>query len=184
MKQKRNFIVLSGIPGTGKSTLRKNLETVVPNLFVYSTDDLIDDYARKNNKTYSEVWEEYVSEATSIANNDIQDAIRNGKNIIIDKTNLTPKSRKKFISQLSPKDWNFQCIQIIKPQSSEDLDILKERLRIRGEKEGKIINEELLKVFIRDFTLVTEEEVFSDYIILDMYGQTFKTHQNNVSHKM
>jgi predicted kinase len=180
MSHKKNFIVLSGIPGTGKSLLRSKLVKTIPNVFVLSTDDIIDDWAQSQGKTYSEIWEDSIQKADKVSKEMFSKAIEEGKNIIVDRTNLSPKSRKQHLSIVSPKEYNFQCIQIIKPQTEKEVSDLKDRLEIRAQKEGKIIPDELLETFLENFQLVTDDEPFSDYMFMNMYGRVIeKEHSQN-----
>lgn len=171
MTQKKKMFVISGIPGTGKSKLRKQLEKVIPNTFVYSTDDIIEQWAFENNTTYSEIWEESIGKATQRVNELFASAVKNKKNIIVDKTNLSPKARRQLVSQVSPKDYSFQCVQIVKPQNEADINVLRDRLKKRGDEEGKIIPDNLLEDFMKHYTPVDESEPFEDFMLIDMYGK-------------
>jgi len=56
--------VLVGVPASGKSTWVKN-QIWALGLNVVSTDTFVEDYAKVQGKTYSEVFEEYMPIAVS-----------------------------------------------------------------------------------------------------------------------
>ena len=182
MKNKRKLIVLSGIPGTGKSVLRSKLEKTIPNVFVYSTDDIVSQWAVERNSTYSQIWAESIQEATQLAENLFTEALKQGKNIIIDRTNLSPKARRKYLARLSPKDWTFNCVQILKPETESEMNALKSRLTKRSESEGKVITDELLQDFLKQFVEVTDEEPFNDFMLLNMYGSIINKDDRKFKH--
>lgn len=95
-----NFIMLIGLPGSGKSTYREQFDGYVQ----LSTDDLIEAEAYKQRTTYDKVWASYVDTATKIMNERLITALQRKTSVIFDRTNLTVKARRKVLSQVS-KDY-------------------------------------------------------------------------------
>lgn len=91
-------IILSGVPTSGKSTFARNH----PEFTVISSDNLIEQHAKKNNTTYNEVFEDYVETAVKLMLEDLHTAIDNQENIICDQTHLTAKVRKRKLKMFSP----------------------------------------------------------------------------------
>lgn len=91
------FVMLIGLPGVGKSTFRKGISN---DAVVLSTDDWIEDAAAWAGKTYDEIWESSVKQAESAMRAAFQQAVKDGANIILDRTNLSPKKRRGFLNQL------------------------------------------------------------------------------------
>lgn len=91
-KNKPLYVVLRGLPGTGKSTFRKCIEQeFIDNgidYVVLSTDDYIDSVAASQNTTYNDVFKSAIKHASILLKADRVDAIRNLKHIIHDQTNL------------------------------------------------------------------------------------------------
>jgi len=99
--EKTRFLtMLIGLPRAGKSTWRST-RTYTPEFapIVISRDDILMEYS--NGKSYSETWKSLTeSEQKEIdikIKNKFRDAVSNGKNILIDMTNLSKKSRKKWL---------------------------------------------------------------------------------------
>lgn len=95
-----NFIMLVGLPGSGKSTFRAKFDAYVQ----LSSDDIIEEIARRNSTTYDAAWATSIDTATKLLNVRLSEALRDRKSIIFDRTNLTTASRRKVMSQV-PKDY-------------------------------------------------------------------------------
>ena len=91
--------MLIGVPGSGKSTWIAEQEWAKDCVLV-STDKLIDIEAARQGKTYNDVFKDYIGEATRLMNEDIQAAVKAGKDIIWDQTNTSRKSRKGKLTQV------------------------------------------------------------------------------------
>ena len=90
--------MLVGVPGAGKSTWIKNHADGAA--MVLSTDDKIEAAARAQGKTYSEVFKDEIKAATSGMAQDLLRALRDGRDIILDQTNITRKSRKEKLARI------------------------------------------------------------------------------------
>ena len=95
--------MLIGIPGGGKSTWVKD-NIFDSNTAILSTDHIIEKIAKATDLTYNEVFEDSIGEATKIFFFTIAKAVAAGNNMVIDRTNLTKKSRKKILD-LIPDDY-------------------------------------------------------------------------------
>lgn len=91
--------MLAGMPGSGKSTF---VENVFSYQNVLSTDSYIELIALQQNKTYNEVFKEYIDEATSVLNRHISFHSENNNDFVWDQTNLTVKSRKRKLAMIPP----------------------------------------------------------------------------------
>lgn len=91
--------ILVGVPGAGKSTWIKN-QKWVGECAVVSTDFHVEQYAKEKGKTYSEVFDQYMSTAVELMLSDVHAAMEDGKNIIWDQTSTTVKTRAKKINML------------------------------------------------------------------------------------
>lgn len=92
-----HLIVLMGFPASGKSTLRKELLKELKDTFeVYSLDDRMSAYDLEG-KSRKEVNDIRKKEYKKM-NLDIRERMKTGKNILIDGTNLTEKTRKAKIA--------------------------------------------------------------------------------------
>lgn len=120
-------VLLVGLPGAGKSTWRTSLGT---NFTFLSTDDYVEAVAKEHSTTYDRMWELHIDAATKQMNVEFREAIAARKSIAVDRTNLSAKSRRKFLSQL-PKDYSKVAVYF---EIDEDV----RQMRMRG-REGKFI---------------------------------------------
>lgn len=97
MSDTPKFIMLMGLPGTGKSTLRSEYGAEYVHL---STDDYIEESAKKAGKTYDEMFQSAIKEATSVINLAFEAAIGDNKSVVWDQTNLSKKKRKKVFDRV------------------------------------------------------------------------------------
>jgi tRNA uridine 5-carbamoylmethylation protein Kti12 len=149
-------VMLVGIPTSGKSTYVDKLLSLDywKNSVVLSTDYYIEFYAKEQGKTYNEVFDEHIKEATKMMEKLIPYAIDNGKDIIWDQTNLSVKARKKKLSKL-PSYCHRGAVYF---------EIaLEEALERNNHREGKFIPKDILKRMYHQFEKPTVSEGF-DYV--------------------
>jgi len=150
------MIMAVGLPGTGKSTFFKKLEQSLANRFsdiaLISTDKFIDIYARKQNTTYDAVFEEYIKTATQLAEEKLQNAVKNQSLILWDQTNLSAKARR---SKLSKIPATYFKIALVFPALEDTVwqQVLDSRL-------GKTIPGHILKNMATTYQPPTVEEGF------------------------
>lgn len=156
------FIMLVGLPGSGKSTWTGNERfRRWPNIVVISTDDYIERMAAKEGKTYTQVFDKYIKEATRQMEVDLLDAVSKRRDIIWDQTNLTVKSRKNKLSKIPDcylkRAINFKCRK----------DVLGTRLEQRFQSTGKFIPAEIMESMGRSFQAATTAEGFEQVDTID-----------------
>ena len=150
--------MLVGIPGSGKTTYLN--ETFVDH-YIASSDDIIEATARECGLTYEDVFKDSIGFATKIAEAQIEFASVCQKNVIVDRTNLTKKSRARMMSFLHrAKDYNKIALYFDTP-----LEIIKKRLTKRNE-DGKIISPQLLTEMQARLEPPTEDEGFNEVRII------------------
>jgi tRNA uridine 5-carbamoylmethylation protein Kti12 len=148
---KRLFIV-SGLPASGKSTFTKRMIDYYTNsglkVFIYSTDDYLENKAKELNLTYNDVFNDYIVEATNKTNDNLKTALDDNVDIIIwDQTNLSLKKREK-INKKIPLEYIRSYHVFLPPTLEHDKKVWMDRLTSR---EGKTIPlsvlENMLKVY-------------------------------------
>ena len=146
-------VMLCGIPTSGKSTYVDKLLAMDywKNSVVLSTDYFVEFYAKKQGKTYNEVFDEYIKEATKMMDKLLVYAIDNGKDIIWDQTNLTAGTRKKKLRRL-PAEYHRGVIYF---EVS-----LEKALERNTHREGKFIPKDILKRMWHQFEIPTTSEGF------------------------
>lgn len=143
---------LIGVPAAGKTTWLKSQEWIIGMEYV-STDHHVEEYAKQQGKTYTEVFKDYMPTAVELMAREVRDARLAERDIIWDQTSTTVKSRARKFAML-PDYWH---IAVVFPTPA--IDVLKERLASRP---GKEIPWEVVQGMIDNFDWPTEEEGFKE----------------------
>jgi len=155
------FVMLTGVPGSGKSFFIKNsINSFFPTctFTVISTDNIIEERAAAQGKTYSDVFQAEIKSATAEMHVRLASAIKAGENIIWDQTNLTKKIRKSKITSIPDE---YQKISVFFPTPA--IDELNFRLASRP---GKTIPTNIVFGMINQLEQPTIEEGFSEIIVI------------------
>lgn len=143
---------LVGVPGSGKSTWVQN-QIWALGLTIVSTDAFVEDHARAQGKTYSEVFADYMPTAVDLMSKVVVHAREHGHDIIWDQTSTTVASRAKKFRMLP----NYEHIAVVFQTPDEEEH--QRRLKTRP---GKIIPEAVLFDMVWNFEMPTEEEGFAE----------------------
>jgi predicted kinase len=143
---------LVGVPGSGKSTWVQN-QIWALGLTIVSTDAFVEDYARAQGKTYSEVFADYMPTAVDLMSKVVVHAREHGHDIIWDQTSTTVASRAKKFRMLP----NYEHIAVVfrTPEHTE----LMRRLMSRP---GKEIPDHVIASMIASWEEPTQEEGFAE----------------------
>ncbi len=147
-------IILVGFPASGKSTLRAKIVEKYPHLFVLSTDDKIEELSAAEGLTYSQGFEKHIKYAEGFYNGSLDGCIHERRDFIVDRTNLTTKSRRRILSRL-PKDYKKMVIWVRTPNN-----MITSRLDQRGW--DKFIPEASLLDMAKRFQMPALTEGFDD----------------------
>lgn len=147
------IVMLCGIPCSGKSTYVNKLLTYEywENSIILSTDNYIEEQAKRLGMTYNEVFQDCIDEATRQLEMSFVRAKEEGKRIIWDQTNLSIKTRKKKLTKV-PSIYKRTAVWF-------QVD-LEEALKRNETREGKFIPESILKRMYHQFEVPTLEEGF------------------------
>ena len=146
--------MLVGVPGSGKSTWIKNQDWAL-GLTIVSTDAFVEDYARAQGKTYSEVFTDYMPAAVNLMAEQVVFAREHGHDIIWDQTSTTIASRARKFNMLP--DYYAIAVVFATPEPAE----LVMRLDSRYDS-GKIIPDEVVQGMIDNWEQPTLEEGFEE----------------------
>jgi predicted kinase len=143
---------LVGVPGSGKSTWTRN-QIWALGLTIVSTDAFVEDHARAQGKTYSEVFADYMPTAVDLMSKVVVHAREHGHDIIWDQTSTTVASRAKKFRMLP----NYEHIAVVfrTPEHTE----LMRRLMSRT---GKEIPDHVIASMIASWEEPTQEEGFAE----------------------
>lgn len=165
----KKLIMLCGIPTSGKSTFvewyLKNVDT--PSFIttvVVSSDYFIEVFAKSRNLTYDDVFQEYVGKANELMFSLKDFAVREGRSIIWDQTNLNPKTRKYKLNSV-PEDYEKIAVYF---------EVDQETIRQRNQnRPGKTIPDGVLISMQQSFVIPTVEEGFSSVYTPEQFIQQF-----------
>jgi tRNA uridine 5-carbamoylmethylation protein Kti12 len=153
---KPSIHILVGPPASGKSTWRaRHLLSTGSKPFIFSSDDAIHALAASQGQTYDEAFRDV--DFKSIERNlkaEFQDAIRDRRDIIIDRTNLSMKSRRKFLASI-PKD--YEKVAVVFNVGRELLD---RRLADRKAATGMSVPKDVVDDMIKRYEEPTRGEGF------------------------
>lgn len=144
--------VLVGVPASGKSTWVSNQEWTRDCAYI-STDHHVENQAKIEGKTYSEVFNDFMPFAVKMMTNDVIKAREANKDIIWDQTSTSVLSRKKKLVMLP----NYYAIAVVFKTPPEN-ELMK-RLESRP---GKIIPWKVVSDMIKNFEMPTEAEGFKE----------------------
>ena len=143
---------LVGVPASGKSTWIKNQDWAL-GLTVVSTDAFVEDYARAQGKTYSEVFTDYMPTAVDLMAKQVVFAREHDHTIIWDQTSTTVASRARKFNMLP--DYEHIAVVFKTPEHKE----LMRRLLSRP---GKEIPDHVIASMIASWEEPTKEEGFKE----------------------
>ncbi len=145
----RFFVVMVGLPGSGKSTVAKEF---LQDAFILSTDTFIENWSQDKNLTYNQGFPLFIDEATKHLWKNLKFFLGDNQNVIVDQTNLSAKKRKSLLVQVPSNYIKIACVV------ETDNTIRQERLRTRP---GKIIPEDVDARMIASFQYPTKDEGFN-----------------------
>lgn len=167
---------LMGLPGSGKSFITEKIVKENPDVVVLSMDNIIEDYAKTQNKTYREVWAEYIKTAEIVFEKTLNDAVCNHKDIIWDQTNLRSESRLPKIQRLLENKYQVEGIAV---ELSEQE--WKSRIQHREQNGGKTMKPEVLEDMKKSYESPQYSESFNNiYIVNDNNELALKVQETNV----
>ena len=143
---------LIGVPGAGKSTWIKNQEWM-QDMPIVSTDHFVEEYAKEQGKTYSQVFTDYMPIAVRLMVNQALICQANNMDLVWDQTSTTQVSRLRKFNTL-PK---YEHIAIVfRTPDRDELDV---RLASRP---GKHVPKTVIDDMIANWEEPTLEEGFTE----------------------
>ena len=161
--------VMVGLPAMGKSTLVDEMCKMDPDVFVYSTDAILERIAEQLGKTYNDVFEDHIKSAQTEADIWLAEAIKHKLNIIWDQTNLGVGKRRKIINRMKQAGYDVACYCVVPPEAGhfDDLKVWKQRLRNRP---GKTIPDHVLSNMWESYVDPTVDEGFEGISYYNIHG--------------
>lgn len=142
---KRKLVMLVGVPGSGKSTYVNN--NYNPDEYIIiSRDNIVDEIRTGYGYSYSESFADnnFQKIVTDELNKRIESAMNSSMNIIVDMTNMSKKSRSKFINLCN----DFYRVCVLFNINREEVI---SRLNKREIETGKYISETVLDMMYSSY---------------------------------
>jgi predicted kinase len=160
LERSRSCVILVGMPGSGKSTYINSYECPYMYSTTLSTDDIIEDIAKTYGCSYSDIWKEGISLATKLYDRYTAKTIAQGLSVVIDRTNLTKKSRKKIIDKFRYYGYKITCVVFSTPEE-------KEWSRRLSSRKDKHIPREQLDAMLKRYEEPTIDEGMNEIIYIN-----------------
>lgn len=163
----KRIIILVGPPGVGKSTwVQKEFQDECR---VISSDNIIEEVAKSEGKTYNEVFSKYIKAADAMMWQDFDGAV-NGDYypIIVDRTNMSAAARGKFFARLNNfhKGHGYTVEAVVFPMPGTEKLSSEEWNRRLDSRPGKTIPNHVLTSMIEHYQPPTLSEGFSKIEII------------------
>ena len=120
--------IMIGLPGSGKSTVAESYAKKF-NADILSTDKFIEYQADWFGLTYNEAFNQFYPDAEKTFKLNVANALKDKRNVIIDRTNLTLK-RVKFVKRFT--EAGFQVVYVLVERSEDVLDKVNEERKKTG----------------------------------------------------
>lgn len=148
--------ILVGIPGSGKTTWISTAPVDWATTVVASTDDYVDQQAKRMGKSYSEIFKEVMPAAVNYMAKTVVEAVQKNLDIIWDQTSTTKHTRAKKLRMLPN---NYEVIAVVFPTPEK-----KELDRRLDSRPGKTIPSEVVNDMISRWEEPSVIEGFDDII--------------------
>lgn len=102
-----NFVMLVGLPGSGKSYVAQKLSKMDYN--IHSSDDIREELSGDVNN------QDINKQVFELLHNRVKEDLRAGKNCVYDATNISYKRRKAFLNELKSIECTKYCVLIATP---------------------------------------------------------------------
>ena len=153
--------VLVGVPGSGKTTWIGHQSFDWDNTVVISTDQYVEQYAIAMNKTYSDVFKEYMPTAVDKMAQAAVDAFKANKVVVWDQTSTSVSTRAKKL-RMAPAHYTKIAVVFETPRK----DIHDKFLN----RPGKKIPSDVIQNMISNFVYPSVSEGFDKIIIAKLKG--------------
>lgn len=150
--------ILVGVPASGKSTWIQE-QNLFGDEWIISTDNIIEEITAGYGMSYNQGFSELIKFAEKVMWSDIKMAADAEDMIYIDRTNMSAKSRKKFIDFLKPYGYVFEAVDFETPEKDEWERRLNSRL-------GKIIPKDVLESMVDTYEMPLKSEGFKKIIFI------------------
>lgn len=166
--ERRKFYILVGPPGVGKSWWT---DENVPDPYTISYDNAVTAVAKANNLKYDDIAGPkagvFRKDIAELEKQQVTNAVASGKNIVVDKTNMTVKSRKRAMKAIEGSEGDFEKVAVFFDFRGLEPLILKSVERRAMEEGDKNIDPGIVMGMMNRFEMPSTSEGFDDIIVVD-----------------
>ena len=166
MNEKRKIIMLIGVPGTGKTTwCDYMIANVHKNAIVLSRDSIVESLCTRDNITYNESFfrKDLQKEVDELFRTALTNAKASTCDVIIDRTNLSVKTRKSILNSFSSDDKKIAVVFTL------SYYLITQNLKTREQATGKHISTKLLEEMLARYEPPTYTE-FDEIYTTETYN--------------
>lgn len=165
---RRKFYVLVGPQGVGKSYW---VESNLTDPYVVSYDNAVRAVAAANDVKYSDIAAgkspQFRKDIEQAERQQVTNAVASGKDVVVDKTNMSAKSRRNAFKVIRGNESDFEKIAVVFDFHGMEKDVLRSvEMRADAERDKYISPDDVLST-MRRFEMPTYEEGFDDIIVVD-----------------
>lgn len=157
------FLVLSGLPGSGKTTFRDNFLKDNPDTVVLSVDDVLEGTAERLGVPFLDLWkpehEDWQHAARNVLRYRLQEALKKDQDVIWDQANLTFDERRQRVD-MAPDHYEKIAIAF-----ETDADVLVTRNDAR-KATGRNLPQPFLDALAQDYVRPHFDEGFDKIVVI------------------
>lgn len=164
-----NIHMLIGLPAVGKSTYVKETEHL-RNAKLISSDAYIEEQAAYRQKTYNELFEDLIKNASAKAKYEYYVGLEENVDMVIDRTNMSRKSRQWWID-LAKKEKGNRLIAYVFWVPGNAIKEHETRLAARP---GKDISKNVIERMKKSYQAPQFDEGFHEIYYVDTFNSSVK----------
>lgn len=154
--QKPWALVLIGAPGSGKSSLVREYQPI--DATVISSDAILELLAEEQQITYNQAIQNYFGFVVKMMNLQLDEAIKAGRSLIIDRTNMSIKARAKILARVPA---NYRRYAAVLSVNRVELD---RRLAKRAAETNKEISASVVDELLDNFVFPSYDEFHEVFV--------------------
>ena len=159
------LVLLVGLPASGKSYYAEEFITrLYGNYRLHSSDAILEEIAKDAGTTYDEVFKDSIKIADKLFWQELQASIDRNEKIVVDRTNLTVKSRKRIIDMAKAKDY-FISAEVFETHFYDN----KKWKEFLGAREGKTIPSNVIGSMMFSYERPEHDEGIDTYWCYETY---------------
>jgi len=165
---RRKFYVLVGPQGVGKTYW---VESNLIDPYVVSYDNAVRAVAAANDVKYSDIAAgkspQFRRDIEQAERQQVTNAVASGKDVVVDKTNMSAKSRRNAFRVIRGNEADFEKIAVVFDFRGLEQDVLRSvEMRAATESDKYIPSDDVINTMSR-FEMPTYDEGFDDIIVVD-----------------